>query len=70
MNIAILRQIWVLIDKMQPTAVLSSDDSTLITNLVRQLQEKRSLNLQEKELVVEYLRTKLPLIRDLVDRSI
>lgn len=60
-----LRQLWSLIETTQSNVLLNLDDATLIQWLLRRFKAERSLDHGETDVLSSYIRTKLPLIRDL-----
>ena len=67
MNFSTLRQIWSLIDETHTSTLLSLDETDLVNYLLRQLQNTKTINLEEISLVRDYLDDKITLIRDLAD---
>ena len=63
-----LRQLWSLIENTQANMLLALDDSSLEQWLLRQLDERRSLNRQEADILSDYIHDKIPLIRDLAQQ--
>lgn len=60
-----LRQLWTVVDQTQTNLLLTLDESTLSTSLIRQLSENYLLSSQEADAFDHYIRSKMPLIRDL-----
>jgi hypothetical protein len=60
-----LRQLWVLIETTQANMLLNLDDDSLEQWLLKQFNQKRSLNQDEASVLNAYIRSKLSLIRDL-----
>lgn len=65
MSPLMLRHFWSLVEATQSQLLLSLDDSTLIHWLIKQLKTQRSLDHDEAQLYSSYIRSRLPLIRDL-----
>lgn len=65
MTPSMLRQLWVLIETTQANMLLNLDDDSLEQWLLKQFNQKRSLNQDEARLLNAYIRSKLSLIRDL-----
>ncbi|HEY9806613.1 MAG TPA: hypothetical protein V6D04_08595 [Candidatus Obscuribacterales bacterium] len=65
-----LRQLWAVVESAQTQMLLNSDDSSLIQWLLRQLKAQRSLDSDETNMLNAYIRTKLPLIRDLAEERL
>ncbi len=66
-NFSTLRQIWSLIEETHTSTLLSLDEAGLVNYLLRQLQNTKTINLEEISLVRDYLDDKITLIRDLAD---
>ena len=64
----LLRQLWSLIESTQANFLLRLDDASLIQWLLQNLNNQRSLNHQENDILSEYIRSKIPLIRDLAQQ--
>lgn len=60
-----LRQLWALVETTQSNILLSLDDSSLVQWLLRQVRSERSLDHHELDALSTYIRSRLPLIRDL-----
>lgn len=60
-----LRQLWTLVEDTQTHVLLSLDDTSLVQWLLRQLREECSLDRSETSTVCSYIRSRLPLIRDM-----
>jgi hypothetical protein len=60
-----LRQLWSLVETTQANILLSLDDSSLVQWLLRQVHSERSLDHGELDALSAYIRSRLPLIRDL-----
>ncbi|MBE7383282.1 MAG: hypothetical protein F6J95_017930 [Leptolyngbya sp. SIO1E4] len=65
MNPYLLRQLWSLVESSQNHWLLSLDDNSLVHWLVDQISGERALNPVETDSLNSYIRTRLPLIRDL-----
>ncbi|HEY9907207.1 MAG TPA: hypothetical protein V6D18_06320 [Thermosynechococcaceae cyanobacterium] len=65
MSSTMLRQLWSLVETTQSHILLDLDDSALVQWLLRQLKSQRSLSPSESAQFSEYIRSHLPLIRDL-----
>ncbi|HIK46633.1 MAG TPA: hypothetical protein IGR64_17420 [Leptolyngbyaceae cyanobacterium M65_K2018_010] len=66
MNPQLLRHLWTLVDRSQSSQVLALDDNGLVHWLLEQFMVQRPINQTETDQLSQYIRTKLPLIRDLV----
>ncbi|MEB3229802.1 MAG: hypothetical protein VKJ64_02245 [Leptolyngbyaceae bacterium] len=66
MSPRMIRQVWTLIEKSQPHTLLSLDDNSLVSWIISEMESGRLLNSQEVDLYSRYIRSRLPLIRDMV----
>jgi hypothetical protein len=62
-----LRQLWTLVESTQAPLLLNLDDTSLVQWLLRQLRTQRTLDIEESTILSSYIRTRLPLIRDLAE---
>ena len=67
MNSSTLRQFWSLVEQTQTSVLLELDDRELMTRLQEQLEQHQCFGAAEISLVREYIRVKIPLIRDLAE---
>ncbi len=65
MSPIMLRQLWALVEATQSNILLSLDDTSLVYWLLKQLRNQSSLNHEETNLYSSYIRSRLPLIRDM-----
>jgi hypothetical protein len=65
MSPIMLRQLWSLVEASQSNILLSLDDTSLVHWLLKQLRTQDSLNPEEMNLYSTYIRSRLPLIRDM-----
>ncbi|OUC16598.1 MAG: hypothetical protein B0A82_00505 [Alkalinema sp. CACIAM 70d] len=65
MTPTMLRQLWSLVENNQATLLLNLDDASLVQWLLKQFRTEQSLNAEEATMLGHYIRSKLPLIRDL-----
>lgn len=63
-----LRQFWSLIESTQSNIILGLDDSSLVQWLLSQLHTNQYLDGQQSDVLSDYIRTKIPLIRDLAQQ--
>lgn len=63
-----LRQFWSLIESTQSNIILGLDDSSLVQWLLIQLHTNQYLDGQQSDVLSDYIRTKIPLIRDLAQQ--
>lgn len=68
MNPHLMRQLWSLVDASQHHWLLSLDDNSLVRWLVDQISGEHVLNPTEADNLNCYIRTRLPLIRDMAQR--
>ncbi len=61
-----LRQLWSIVEATQTAFLLSLDDNALVQWLMRQLRATRVIDGAETDLLNDYIRTRLPLIREIV----
>lgn len=64
MNSALLRQLWSSIEATQSDTLLELDQTTLVEQLLAQLQATRSLDEAQIQIAREYLHAKYLLIQD------
>ena len=62
-----IRQIWELIEETQSSTLLTLDDNSLVTWIVSEVDAESPLNRQEEDTYSHYVRSRLPLIRDVVE---
>ena len=60
-----LHQLWSLIENTQASIILSLDDTTLVQWLDREFRLSRSLDNTERDVLKNYIRSRISLIRDL-----
>jgi hypothetical protein len=65
MNPNLLRQLWTLIEGSQTHWILSLDDNSLVCWLIEQISGERHLNPSEADRLNCYIRSRIPLIRDI-----
>ena len=63
-----LRQFWSLIESTQSNIILGLDDSSLVQWLLSQLHTNQYLDGQQSDVLSDYIRNKIPLIRDLAQQ--
>lgn len=61
----LLRQFWSLVEHSQSHWILSLDDNSLVHWLIDQVSGERSLNSSEADHLHCYIRSRIPLIRDI-----
>lgn len=65
MNPLLLRQLWSLIEGSHNHLILSLDDNSLVHWLIDQMAGERSLDSHETDYLNGYIRSRIPLIRDI-----
>jgi hypothetical protein len=65
MSPSMLRQFWSLVETIYSEIPLAMDDNSLIQWLLRQMRARRLLSAEETDLLIQYIRDRLPLIREL-----
>ena len=65
MNPHLLRQLWALIESSQSRGILNLDDNSLVHWLTDQISGERSLDSIEADSLNCYIRSRIPLIRDI-----
>ncbi|MEM6837707.1 MAG: hypothetical protein AAF609_12725 [Cyanobacteria bacterium P01_C01_bin.120] len=65
MNPHLLRQLWSLIEGSHSSWILSLDDNSLVHWLIDQVSSDRLLDSTETDYLSGYIRSRLPLIRDI-----
>ncbi|MBU6230031.1 MAG: hypothetical protein KGQ93_10100 [Cyanobacteria bacterium REEB459] len=70
MNPQLLRDLWSLVDRSQSSYLLTLDDNGLVHWLVEQFRLSQTINKVESDQLSLYIRSKVPLIRDLLIQSV
>lgn len=65
MNPKMIRQVWMMVDTGEAAIPLTLDDCSLVQWLTCQLSSDRTLNSQEVATLSDYIRSRLPLIREM-----
>lgn len=65
-----LRQLWTLIENTQAHLLVKMDDTSLVQWVLQQLNNQRSLNHQETDILINYIQSKMSLIRDLAQQRL
>ncbi len=65
MNPQILRHLWSLVERSQSGHLLALDDNSLVSWLLEQFSRQQAINAAEADQLNHYIRSKIPLIRDL-----
>ncbi|MFP4220050.1 MAG: hypothetical protein ACLFM4_03590 [Phormidium sp.] len=67
MNATMLRQLWSTVEETQTQTLRSLDDTSLVEQLLENLQQKRPLAGDDLEELASYIRSHLILIRELAE---
>jgi hypothetical protein len=67
MNSTILRSFWSLIEEAQIDTILKLNDTELIGQLLKRLEDKQPLNSEESYMMRTYISSKTLLIRELAE---
>jgi CTP:phosphocholine cytidylyltransferase-like protein len=70
MNSSILRELWSLIENIQPHVLVDINENELIEQVLKQLEEKTILNIEVNDSVSIYISSKMCLIRDLAESKL
>jgi hypothetical protein len=65
MSPTMMRQFWAIVETTQSHLLLNLDDSSLIGRLLGELSIGQPLRSDERDACQDYIRDRLPLIRDL-----
>ncbi len=60
-----LRQLWATIEEIHTHRIHSLNDTDLVQQLLHQLNSQHPLNGEESQIIINYLKLRLPLIRDM-----
>jgi hypothetical protein len=69
MSPVMIRQFWSLIEATQSNIPIALDDGSLVQWLLRQIRSERSLDSKETDILLSYIHSRLPLIRDLAQEQ-
>lgn len=61
----IMRQLWLVIETAHTKTLLQMDDASLVQWLVTQTETQASLNRCETDFLSDYIKNRLPLIREI-----
>ncbi|MUL39132.1 hypothetical protein [Gloeocapsopsis dulcis] len=67
MTPTVLRQLWSVVETTQSHILLRLDDAHLVQWLLKQTKTKTALNQNELDVLSDYIRSRLNLIRDLAE---
>jgi hypothetical protein len=65
MNTGRLRQLWATIEETDARRLHGLNDTDLIQQVLKQLNTRHALSGEESQVIVSYLKMRLPLIRDM-----
>lgn len=65
MTPSLLRQVWSRVEETHANLLLQLDDTSLIELLLTQIKDQQQLNRSEVDLIYNYIKAKISLIRDL-----
>ena len=65
MNPQLLRHLWSLVERSQSSHLMTLDDNSLVHWLIDQFAWQRPINQAETDQLHHYIRSKIPLIRDM-----
>lgn len=68
MNPAILRQLWSVVEATQAHTLLKLDDTSLVQWLIKQTTTKTFLDGSQTDVLSDYIKSRLTLIRDLAQQ--
>lgn len=68
MTPTMLRQLWSVVETTQSNTLLKLDDASLVQWLLKQTENKTSLDQNEIHSLSDYIYSRLTLIRDLAQR--
>ena len=67
MRPVLIRQLWSLVTAGRNRSLAELDDANLVDSLVQQLLRQQSVDSEELQKVDRYVRSRMPLIRELVE---
>lgn len=70
MTPTMLRQLWSLVENTQATTLISLDDASLVQWLIVQLKTNISLTGKETDRAMDYIQSRISLIRDLAEERL
>lgn len=70
MSPTMLRQLWSLVETTQASLIVSLDDADLVQCLLKRLQAESNINCLDRDVVNDYISSRLSLIRDLAESRI
>jgi hypothetical protein len=65
MDSSTLRHLWSVIEETQTSTLLNFSDAELVKQLIKLLENRKLLNDEEISTISAYIRSRIPLIRDL-----
>ena len=70
MTPSMLRQLWSLVENTQAATLVSLDDNNLVQWLIEQLKTNSSLSQNETNRAMDYIQSRISLIRDLAEERL
>ncbi len=70
MTPTMLRQLWSLVENTQAATLVSLDDKNLVQWLIEQLKSNSSLSQNETNRAMDYIQSRISLIRDLAEERL
>jgi len=70
MTPTMLRQLWSLVENTQAATLVSLDDASLVQWLIKQLKTNTSLSQNETNRAMDYIQSRISLIRDLAEERL
>jgi hypothetical protein len=70
MTPTMLRQLWSLVENTQAATLVSLDDKNLVQWLIEQLKTNTSLSQNETNRAMDYIQSRISLIRDLAEERL
>ena len=66
----IIRKVWSSVETINQTTLMQLNDTDLTSQIMRQVEGTSSLDSEERQPLIEYIRSKILLIRDIGDSQI
>ena len=70
MTPTMLRQLWSLVENAQAATLVNLDDRSLVQWLIEQLKTNTGLNRNETDRAIDYIESRISLIRDLAEERL
>ncbi|MBD0267856.1 hypothetical protein [Pseudanabaena sp. FACHB-2040] len=62
---SLVRVLWHVIEETEPNLLMGGEDTLLVRQVLHALENRLWLNGDEKNFITHYMRSKMPLIRDM-----